>query len=105
LEAEKEPAKAFMGKNIANVVQPFHHIAKSFHLLTFQSFCSKSCAWRHTERCIAFNYDVECVAFILKCIEILFAGKEFCFDGNIKLVSQEFSLLGVCPWELQLDLR
>jgi hypothetical protein len=41
----------------------------------------------------------------LKFIEILIAGKEFCFDGNIKLVSQEFSLLGVCPWELQLDLR
>jgi hypothetical protein len=41
----------------------------------------------------------------LKFIEILIAGKEFCFDGNIKLVSQEFSLLGVCPREVQLDLR
>jgi hypothetical protein len=53
----------------------------------------------------ASNSDVECVAFILKFIEILIAGKEFCFDGNIKLVSQEFSLLGVCPREVQLDLR
>jgi hypothetical protein len=41
----------------------------------------------------------------LKFIEILIAGKEFCFDGNTKLVSQEFSLLGMCPWELQLDMR
>jgi hypothetical protein len=79
--------------------------SKSFHLLTLQSFCSKSSAWRHTERCIASNYDVECVAFILKFIEILIAGKEFYFNGNIKLVSQELSLLGVCQWERQLDLR